>query len=934
MNQSTKNNIVTNESPLILVDGSFYLHRAYHALPPLSTKAGFPTHAIRGMANMLMSLQDRFSTSAVVIAMDAPGKTFRAERYPEYKANRPPMPEDLRAQTGKVVELIDALGFPRLCETGVEADDVLGTLATRARDLGRAVLISSGDKDLMQLVDGHITVIDTMRNITYDEKQVKVKYGVVPKLIVDWLALCGDSSDNIPGVAGIGAKTAEQLLNNFGGLDQIYANLEQIAESGMRNANNTVKKLKQAKDVAYLSQWLATIKTDLSLEFDFTVCEPAIAKTQNLFALFEELEFNSLAQRVRELGRLGASKTPLKKTQVAKSTTAPPTTHQPTEDWKRTTVLDAKNLESWIERLRAAQYFALDTETTSLDYMRARLVGISVAVSEDSGVYIPIGHDYDGAPTQLSEKTVLDAFKDLLQDANCLKIGHNLKYDRSVLANHGIELRGIQRDTMLESYVLDSARHRRDLSSLVKEHLGRDALSYEDVAGKGARQIPFNKVNLSVAAPYAVADACDAWSLDRKFCAEFAKHPSLEQVFQQLEMPLLRVLSDMEREGVLIDKSLLLEQSAVLERQLEDLRKQIWTMAGEEFNLDSPKQLQAILYEKLGLPVLGRTAQGQPSTAEGILQKLAHRHDLPKIFVGYRELVKLKSTYTDSLPTRINAETGRIHSSWHQASVATGRLSSSNPNLQNIPIRTEAGRQIRRAFVPRKNYLLLAADYSQIELRVMAHMSGDEGMSRAFQEDADIHSITASEIFGVGVDQVDSSQRRKAKAINFGLIYGMSAFGLARQIDVSQQEAQNYINRYFDRYPKVRDYMNRARALVRDKGYVETLLGRRLKIIAIDSKNAFQRQGAERIAINAPIQGTAADIIKQAMLKVHKVFPPEDKRAHIVMQVHDELVLETHKDTVDEVKDVLRNSMETAMSLTVPLKVEMGVGMNWDEAHA
>jgi DNA polymerase-1 len=917
-----------SSAPLILADGSFYLHRAYHALPPLSTKAGFPTHAIRGMASMLMSLQDSYCESAVVIVMDAPGKTFRSERYSEYKANRPPMPDDLRLQVDKVAELIEAMGLPRVCEPGVEADDVIGTLATRAETMGRKVIISSGDKDLMQLVSPSVTVIDTMRRINYDEAQVKTKYGVPPKLIIDWLALCGDSSDNIPGVAGIGPKTAEQLLNNYGGLDDLYSNLEDVAGSDIRGARNIVKKLEEHKETAYLSQWLATIKKDVSLDFDLEHLMPAVARTEELLALFTELEFNSLAQKVHEHGHLSAVRP---RSSSPEPASAEP---EPEEDWMQYTILNESTLKEWVKRLGGCEYFALDTEATSLDHMQARLVGISVALNADLGAYIPIGHDYEGAPTQLSEKTVLHAFKGLLEDENISKIGHNLKYDRSVLANHGISLRGIRRDTMLESYVLDSSRHRRDLSSLTRDHLGHASLSYEDVAGKGAQQIPFNKVPLAQAAPYALSDACDAWALDHQFCAEFSQQQALKRVFEEMEMPLLTVLSDMERCGVLVDKAMLLEQSKSLASQISDLQNEIWDISGQQFNTDSPKQLREILYKKLDLPVLGKTPKGEPSTAEGILEKLSSHHPLPKVLLSYRELVKLKSTYTDRLPERINATTGRIHTSWHQASVATGRLSSSQPNLQNIPIRTGNGRQIRRAFVAEKGCVLVAADYSQIELRVMAHISGDEGMCRAFGEDADIHSITAAEVFGVDISSVDSAQRRKAKAINFGLIYGMSNFGLARQIGVTQKEAQDYIDRYFHRYTGVRDYMNRARTLARDRGYVETLSGRRLKILEIDSKNVSRRWGAERVAINAPIQGTAADIIKRAMLAVHEAFPPEDSRTRLIMQVHDELVLETRKEALDEVQATLRTMMENAMSLKVPLKVDMGMGNNWDEAHA
>lgn len=903
-------------APLVLVDGSNYIHRAFHALPPLATKAGFPTNAIRGMLSMLMGLQDRYADSALIVVMDAPGKTFRSDIYPAYKAHRPPMIEELRMQIDKTKEVIEAMGYCLLCEKGVEADDVIGTLASQASNAERTVMIASGDKDLMQLVNTYVSVIDTMRHSTYDTKGVKEKFGVTPDLIIDYLALRGDVSDNIPGVAGIGEKSAVGLLNEIGNLDVIYSNLESVANLTLRGAKGMVKKLREQKDQAYLSRKLATIDCAVPLQCAWESLGRAEAK-ESLSDLMMELEFVSLA----------------KKFGSASSSERTDEDNIDEENSTYETVLDKKHFATWLDRIKNAEYFSLDVETTSLNFMQAGLVGISLSTAPTVAAYIPVGHDYPDAPVQLDKDWVLQMLKPILEDEHIGKIGHNLKYDRAILANHGVHLRGIIRDTLLESYILESSRRRRDLASLVKNHLDLDAIRYEDVAGKGAKQISFSKVALKIASNYAAEDADHALRLDRALYPALQAQKSLSAVFHDLEMPLLSILSDMELQGVLIDASLLKGQSKKITIELESLRATVWQEAGVEFNLDSPKQLQEILYEKLNLPILHRTPQGQPSTAESTLQQLMEHHSMPKLLLRYRELSKLKSTYTDRLPERIDAKTGRVHTSWHQAAVLTGRLSSSDPNLQNIPIRTEDGRRIRQAFVAPAGRVLLAADYSQIELRIMAHLSEDPTMCQAFAADEDIHRDTAAEIFSVSAEDVTTDQRRHAKATNFGLIYGMSSFGLSRQLQLTRGDANRYIERYFNRYPGVKHYMDSIQKDAHDRGYVETLFGRQLKLAEIHSKNFNQRRAAERVAINAPVQGTAADIIKRAMRQVFDVLQKKKLPAVMIMQVHDELVLETDIGALAEVQQIVVETMENAASLRVPLKVDVGSGANWDEAH-
>lgn len=919
-----------SQAPLVLVDGSSYLYRAFHALPPLTTSKGLPTGAVKGVLNMLKSLRKQYPGSLFAVVFDAKGGTFRDEMFAEYKANRPSMPDDLRVQIEPLHASVRALGYPLLCVEGVEADDVIGTLARSSAAAGRPVIISTGDKDMAQLVDGHITLVNTMTGSVLDVAGVKEKFGVGPEHIIDFLALMGDKVDNIPGVPGVGEKTALGLLTGVGGgLRDLYDNLDKVPSLAIRGAKTLPAKLEEHRDAAFLSYELATIKLDvpLDIEVDALVCgEP---DREALLALYTELEFKSWVEEIqREAKREG----------VAVAEVA----EQPSVEVKYETILDQARFDVWLEKLKKATLIAFDTETTGLDAQQAQIVGVSFAVEPFEAAYVPLTHSYMGVPEQLDRDAVLLALKPILEDPNTLKVGQNAKYDMNILANcaiggdqaNGIALRGVAFDTMLESYVLDSTATRHDMDSLALKYLDYTTISFEDIAGKGAKQLTFDQISLETAGPYAAEDADVTLRLHQALQARLAKTPSVLPVLNEIEMPLVPVLAKIERQGALVDAKLLGAQSLELGEKLVALEREAFAIAGEEFNLGSPKQLGVILYEKLGLPILSKTAKGQASTAEAVLAELAEQdYPLPKVLMQYRSLSKLKSTYTDRLPEQINPRTGRIHTSYHQAVAATGRLSSSDPNLQNIPIRTPEGRRIRQAFVAAPGYRLLAADYSQIELRIMAHLAKDEGLLHAFRHNLDVHRATASEVFGVALEDVTSDQRRSAKAINFGLIYGMSAFGLAKQIGVDRKQSQAYIDRYFAQYPGVLAYMERTRAQAAEQGFVETLFGRRLYLPDINAKNPALRKGAERTAINAPMQGTAADIIKRAMVAVDNWLNDSGLDARVILQVHDELVLEVREDLVDQVREQIRPYMSSAAQLDVPLLVEVGVGSNWDEAH-
>ena len=919
-----------SQAPLVLVDGSSYLYRAFHALPPLTTSKGLPTGAVKGVLNMLKSLRKQYPGSLFAVVFDAKGGTFRDEMFAEYKANRPSMPDDLRVQIEPLHASVRALGYPLLCVEGVEADDVIGTLARSSAAAGRPVIISTGDKDMAQLVDGHITLVNTMTGSVLDVAGVKEKFGVGPEHIIDFLALMGDKVDNIPGVPGVGEKTALGLLTGVGGgLRDLYDNLDKVPSLAIRGAKTLPAKLEEHRDAAFLSYELATIKLDvpLDIEVDALVCgEP---DREALLALYTELEFKSWVEELqREAKREG----------VAVAEVA----EQPAVEVKYETILDQARFDVWLEKLKKATLIAFDTETTGLDAQQAQIVGVSFAVEPFEAAYVPLTHSYMGVPEQLDRDAVLLALKPILEDPNTLKVGQNAKYDMNILANcaiggdqaNGIALRGVAFDTMLESYVLDSTATRHDMDSLALKYLDYTTISFEDIAGKGAKQLTFDQISLETAGPYAAEDADVTLRLHQALQARLAKTPSVLPVLNEIEMPLVPVLAKIERQGALVDAKLLGAQSLELGEKLVALEREAFAIAGEEFNLGSPKQLGVILYEKLGLPILSKTAKGQASTAEAVLAELAEQdYPLPKVLMQYRSLSKLKSTYTDRLPEQINPRTGRIHTSYHQAVAATGRLSSSDPNLQNIPIRTPEGRRIRQAFVAAPGYRLLAADYSQIELRIMAHLAKDEGLLHAFRHNLDVHRATASEVFGVALEDVTSDQRRSAKAINFGLIYGMSAFGLAKQIGVDRKQSQAYIDRYFSQYPGVLAYMERTRAQAAEQGFVETLFGRRLYLPDINAKNPALRKGAERTAINAPMQGTAADIIKRAMVAVDNWLNDSGLDARVILQVHDELVLEVREDLVEQVREQIRPYMSSAAQLDVPLLVEVGVGSNWDEAH-
>ncbi|MNG93002.1 DNA polymerase I [compost metagenome] len=914
-------------NPLILVDGSSYLYRAFFASQQadLRTSTGLPSGAVRVMANMMRSLRKQYPDCHVAVVFDAKGKTFRDDIYPEYKATRASMPDDLRSQVAPIHQMIKAMGFPFLMVEGVEADDVIGTLARQATEKQLPVLISTGDKDMAQLVSDHVTLIDTMKDVKTDREGVIEKFGVPPELIIDYLALMGDKVDNIPGMAGVGEKTAQALLQGIGSIDQIAANLDKVAALGFRGSKTFADKFREQEDQVRLSYQLATIKTDVELEQSLEELLLGPIDKESLLAVYREYELRNLIKELESGGEESAGQ------EEAADDAAAPAAAIETD---YSCILEEAEFDGWLAQLQAAPLFAFDTETTSLDYMEARVVGVSFAIEPGKAAYVPFGHDYLGAPTQLTEQQVLGKLKPLLEDPARLKVGQNLKYDRNVLQNHGIDLQGIAFDTMLESYVLNSTASRHDMDSLAKKYLGVETISFEEIAGKGAKQLTFNQIELEQAAPYAAEDADITLRLHQTLWGELSKQPELAKVFTEIELPLLPVLARMELLGTTIDPKLLHQQSQEIEVRLAELERQAHELAGQEFNLSSPKQLGEILFVKLGLPILKKTPKGAPSTAEEVLAELAETYDLPRLLMEHRGLAKLKSTYTDKLPLMIKPQTGRVHTSYHQAVAATGRLSSTDPNLQNIPVRNEQGRRIRQAFIPSAGYKLVAADYSQIELRIMAHLSGDQGLLTAFAEGKDIHKATAAEVFGVALDAVTTDMRRSAKAINFGLIYGMSAFGLAKQLGIGRAEAQKYMDLYFERYPGVLEYMERTRQQAEAQGYVETLFGRRLYLPDIKSRNAGLRKAAERAAINAPMQGTAADIIKRAMIAVDGwIRGITDGSIHMLMQVHDELVFEIREEKLEEYIALIKEKMSAAAELHVPLVVEAGTGDNWDQAH-
>ena len=924
------------ENPLILVDGSSYLYRAYHAFPPLTNSAGEPTGAMYGVLNMLRSLILQYQPTHAVVVFDAKGKTFRDELFEHYKSHRPPMPDDLRAQIEPLHAMVKAMGLPLMAVPGVEADDVIGTLAREAEKVGRPVLISTGDKDMAQLVTPGITLINTMTNTILGPDEVVTKYGVPPELIIDFLALMGDSSDNIPGVPGVGEKTAQALLQGLGGLDTLYAEPEKIAGLTFRGAKTMAAKLEQNKEVAYLSYQLATIKTDVELDLgceDLLVEQPVADELLTLFKRYEFKRWITDVESGKWMQAKGAKSAARPLAAAADVAEAEEETATVLSAENYVTILDEQTLLTWIENLKKAPLFAFDTETDSLDNVSANMVGLSFAIEPGVAAYVPVTHDYLDAPDQIPRDRVLELLKPLLEDDKVLKVGQNLKYDRGILANYGIELRGIAFDTMLESYILDSVAGRHDMDSLSDRWLKHKTITFEEIAGKGKNQLTFNQIALEEAGRYAAEDADVTLQLHLKMWPELQQNEGPLNVFKNIEMPLVPVLSRVERNGVKIDPAVLHAHSQEIAKRLIELEKKAYDIAGEEFNLSSPKQLQTILFEKQGIKPLKKTPGGAPSTSEEVLEELALDYPLPKVILEYRGLAKLKSTYTDKLPLMISPKTGRVHTSYHQAVTATGRLSSTDPNLQNIPVRNEEGRRIRQAFIAPEDYLIVSADYSQIELRIMAHLSRDKGLLTAFAEGKDIHRATAAEVFGLPLESVSSEQRRSAKAINFGLIYGMSAFGLARQLNIPRKEAQKYMDLYFERYPGVLEYMERTRTQAKEQGYVETLDGRRLYLPDIKSSNGARRAGAERAAINAPMQGTAADIIKRAMIAVDGWLLSEKPRVRMIMQVHDELVFEVHKDDLEAVAKKIHELMESSTTLAVPLLVEVGSGENWDQAH-
>ena len=900
-----------NDKPFILVDGSSYLFRAYHALPPLTNSQGQPTGAIVGVINMLKKLVDEYQPDYMAVVFDAPGKTFRDDLYSEYKANRPPAPEDLKAQIRPLHDIIRALGLPLLLVEGVEADDVIGTLADQASKLGMDTVVSTGDKDMAQLVNEHVTLINTMSGTTMDRQGVFDKFSVWPEQIIDYLALMGDTVDNIPGVHKCGPKTAAKWLAEHETLDAVMANAEQVK-------GKIGEYLRSALPQLPLSKELTTIKRDVELDVAPRDLTPAQADTDKLRELYTDIEARRLlADLEKNTGE------------------AVETVSEKVADADYNTVLDEQSFEKWLKALSSAQIIAFDTETTSLNYMQAELVGVSFSVEAGKAAYVPVSHQYPGAPQQLSREYVLEKLKPLLQDASLKKVGQNLKYDMSILARYGIELKGIAFDTMLESYVLDSTGSRHNMDALAEKYLNHKNIHFEDIAGKGKKQLTFDQIDLQQAGPYAAEDADITLQLHQALWPRLEPEAKLAGLLQDMEVPLLSVLSRIERNGVRIDRGMLKQQGNELGKRLHELEQQAYSIAGREFNMGSPKQIGQIFFEELELPVIAKTPKGAPSTAEHVLQELADQgHELPGIILEHRGLSKLKSTYVDALPKMVDPQTGRVHTSYHQAVAATGRLSSSDPNLQNIPVRTEEGRRIRKAFIPADGHIMVAADYSQIELRIMAHLSADPGLLKAFSEGLDVHAATAAEVFGVdSIEAVTPDQRRSAKAVNFGLIYGMSAFGLAKQLDIGRAEAQGYVDLYFDRYPGVKEFMDKTREAAHEKGYVETLFGRRLYLPEINSRNGMRRQAAERTAINAPMQGTAADIIKRAMLAVDGWIQAREPHLKMLMQVHDELVFEIHQDELQSSIETIRQQMQSAAELSVPLIVDVGSGANWEEAH-
>ncbi|WAG26700.1 DNA polymerase I [Vibrio alginolyticus] len=923
------------ENPLILIDGSSYLYRAFHAYPGTMSNGEIPTNAVYGVVNMLRSMMRQFASERIAVVFDAKGKTFRDDMYAEYKANRPPMPDDLRCQIEPLHNVIRAMGLPLICVPGVEADDVIGTLAYQASQKGMPVLISTGDKDMAQLVDDNITLINTMTNVVMDREGVVEKFGIPPELIIDYLALMGDKVDNIPGVPGVGDKTATALLQGIGGLTKLYENLDDIAGLGFRGSKTMAKKLTDNKENAMLSYELATIKLDVELEETPESLLKAEPNKDELVKLYGQLTFKSWLNELLEGGSGSVEAVELAGSSQASSSQAEMETSAVTIDRSQyETILDKETFNAWLDKLQTAELFAFDTETDNLDYMLANLVGLSFAVDEGIAAYVPVAHDYLDAPEQLDRDWVLEQLKPILEDAAKAKVGQNLKYDASVLARYDIELKGIKHDTMLESYIYNSVGGKHDMDSLALRFLQHSCISFEQIAGKGKNQLTFNQIELEQASPYAAEDADVTLRLHNRLFANIEQDESLKTVYEEIEMPLVPVLSRIERTGVFIDEMKLSAQSVEITARLDELEKKAYEIAEQEFNMNSPKQLQAILFEKMGLPVVKKTPSGTPSTNEEVLQELALDYPLPKLILEYRGLAKLKSTYTDKLPKMINPSTGRVHTSYHQAVTATGRLSSTDPNLQNIPIRNEAGRRIRQAFVAPSGHKILAVDYSQIELRIMAHLSGDQALLDAFRDGKDIHAATAAEIMGVSIEDVSSEQRRRAKAVNFGLIYGMSAFGLAKQLGIPRGEAQAYMDTYFERYPGVMQYMEDTRSTAADKGYVETIFGRRLHLPEIKSRNGMRRKAAERAAINAPMQGTAADIIKKAMLLVDQWIQEEGNgRVKLLMQVHDELVFEVEESSLSEIESKVQKLMESAAELKVPLVAEAGHGDNWDQAH-
>ncbi len=892
---------------LVLIDGSSYLYRAFHALPALTNSAGEPTGALHGVLTMIQKLVREQHPARIAVVFDAPGKTFRDEIYADYKATRPPMPDELRSQVQPILDAVEAMGLPLLRVEGVEADDVIGTLCEQGAAQGLEILVSTGDKDLAQLVNDKVTLVNTMNDTTMDRDAVKSKFDVFPEQIIDYLALVGDTSDNIPGVPKVGAKTAAKWLN-------LYNSADGIVEHGDEIKGKVGESLRENIEQLRLSQQLASIRRDVDLDVGVDDLEAAEPDTAALRKLCSHYELRTLLRQLDE---------------EADEPAAP--VEQDAADYE--TVLSWESFDRWLKKISESDLTAFDTETNSLDYMEAEIVGFSLAVESGEACYVPVGHDYPGAPEQLPRDEVLAKLKDFLEDGQRKKVGHHLKYDAHILARYDIALAGMQYDSMLESYVLNSVATRHDMDSVARKYLGKETIHYEDVAGKGAKQLTFNQIDLETASPYAAEDADITLQLHATLWKQLGEHPSLKKVYEEIEQPLVPVLLDMEESGVLVDRKMLGKQSSELAKKMAELEAKAHELAGGPFNLGSPKQLQQILFEQQELPIIRKTPKGQPSTAEDVLVELASDYELPAVIIDYRSVSKLKSTYTDKLPLQINERTGRIHTSYHQAVAATGRLSSTDPNLQNIPIRTPEGRRIRQAFVPPDGHVLLAADYSQIELRIMAHLSADEGLLRAFAKEQDVHRATAAEVFETALDEVSDDQRRSAKAINFGLMYGMSAFGLAKQLGISRGEAQEYVDLYFDRYPGVKAYMDNIRATASEQGYVETVFGRRLYLPEINARNAQRRQYAERSAINAPMQGTAADIIKKAMITVHDWLGREQPGARMIMQVHDELVFEVEEDRIDAVRAEVIELMNGAADLSVPLKVDAGIGMNWDEAH-